>query len=445
MKHAGMVHLLMLLLILMLSGCGSGFAARQAGGNSQSQGTPSIPTEFKFKRLVEVTSVTQLKAALSVAEPGDDIVVKPGTYNFEGDVLISRPGSMYDRIRIRSVYAGDSLFTMIPGSSVSQGLVIKSPFVIIENLVLRGDCGITDHTKCETGIHIMGGANHVIVRNSVLSEFNVGIRGSGAGVNGNPFEFPDDVIIEGNKFHNVSARETTGQVAMIEVLGGARWTIRRNFMYDFVKNFGDKLSYGILVGGNSREALIESNLLACSRHIASGQRVGISLGGAGASSAQQCEAMDCTLEHTNGFIRNNLVTECSEDGIRLNKAANTQVVHNTIVGTTGVYVMGPGSTAQIRSNIVSDNISAFDGGSITQKVNNQIIDGQNLFDNYSAGDFHLTTSGQSTIMGAARDGQVTSDYCGQSRSATTEAGAIEYGRSGTNNCLNAIMDRFQAL
>ncbi|MCB0366479.1 MAG: right-handed parallel beta-helix repeat-containing protein [Bdellovibrionaceae bacterium] len=433
-----------MILAVILLGCSGEFQARNSLRLGSEETLSPLPGDPSFKREIKVTTVEELTSALALAEPGDDIIIGPGSYEIEGNVMIARAGTSEEPIRLRAAMAGDALLEMNPGSSPTEGFVVRAPYWILENLVIRGSCIPGDHSKCENAVHIRGEADHLIVRNNTMTEFNSMIRGSGSGVSGSPYKFANDVLLANNRLYNSSARDTSGNVNFIDVSGGARWTFRRNFLYDFSKNLGDKTSYGISLRGNSRDAVFESNLVACSRYLASGTRVGLSLGGDGLSLSQSCENMNCSTEHTNGTVRNNIVIGCSDAGIYLNKANNTLVIQNTLVGTEGIHVRDSEATARVINNLVSGSIWASNKGGIIMNTGNQIREGEDLFNNYLAGDFKLTQKGESDMDTTTRDPAALHDYCGQVRTATTEVGAIEYGTATSSSCLDELLGFYQA-
>ena len=67
-------------------------------------------------------------------------------------------------------------------------------------------------------------------------------------------------------------------------------------------------------------------------------------------------------EHADGVMSENLIAFCSDDGIYLNRAANSAIRHNTLIGTGGIDVRYPETIAQIEGNMVDGPIRARDDG-----------------------------------------------------------------------------------
>jgi hypothetical protein len=87
----------------------------------------------------------------------------------------------------------------------------------------------------------------VLACNSRLHDFNAMIKGNGEG---NPYVFPDDVVIEGTELYNSTLRITGNPV----------------FIHDHGKEGGDGISYAAFLKGNSRELPAASSLTAFAAH-----------------------------------------------------------------------------------------------------------------------------------------------------------------------------------
>ena len=215
---------------------------------------------------------------------------------------------------------------------------------------------------------------------------------------------------------------------MIDVVGGRRWIVRRNVIYDFQKALGDNISYAAFLKGNSRDGLFERNLVLCSRNFSGGTRLGLSLGGGG-TAPQFCEEASCVTEHQNGTLRNNLIVNCSDVGIYLNRAQNTVVDHNTLYATTGVDVRFATSSATVRNNALAGAIRNRDGGTSTQSgnlANVALATMQAWFQNPASGDFRALDVASLANQGVGGTA-VVDDYCGDDRDdGLNDIGAVEY-------------------
>ncbi len=305
-----------------------------------------------------------------------------------------------------------------------EGFKVSAPHWRFENLDIQGTC--LSHGDCEHAFHVVGEADFTRIRNSRLHDFNAMIKGNGEG---NPYVFPDDVVIEGCELYNSTIRATGNPVTPIDVVGGRRWVVRGNFIHDHAKGGGDEISYAAFLKGNSRDGLFERNLVICERDHTGGIRLGLSFGGGGSGPPSICEDGTCTPEHQNGVMRNNVIVNCPQDvGVYLNAAANTKVYDNTLYNTTGIDVRFVASTADVRNNILSGAIRDRNGGTSTRATNLEgVTSGQwtAWFVNPAGANFSLLNGGQ--IVDLAQPlAQVTDDYCGNARGPAPDIGAVEY-------------------
>jgi len=83
---------------------------------------------------------------------------------------------------------------------------------------------------------------------------------------------------------------------------------------------------------------------------------------------------DCSVWHTDGIMRNNVVMNCTEDvGIYLSRARESKIYNNTLFEVHGIDVRFPESSAEVRNNIISGSIREREGG--TARVDTNVIAG----------------------------------------------------------------------
>ena len=370
--------------------------------------------------IVPVSDATSLRTAIDAAQAGDEIVLADGVYAISANLICDATGTAQAPIRVRAANPHGALIN----SSAVEGFVIRAPHWRIENLVIAGTC--VDDSNCEHAIHIAGDADFTVIRDNRMRDFNAQIKSNGV-----PAEigyvFPDDVRIEFNELYDTRARNTGNPVTKLDVVGGRRWVVRGNTIYDFEKNGGNFISYAAFLKGNSRDGLMERNLVICERNFAGGVRLGLSLGGGGTGS-QFCEDATCPPEHQNGILRNNVILNCPDVGIYLNSALNTQVLHNTLYATAGIDVRFPASTADLRNNLLSGQIRNRDGGSSSQSGNLasvSLADFEAWFASPELADFSLAEGSALVDQGVAA--AVDSDYCANARTdSAPDIGALEY-------------------
>jgi hypothetical protein len=361
------------------------------------------------------------RKAFAAANPGDVITFLPGVYRFErASVAASRAGTAQANIVVRARQAG----TVTIEFDIGEGFAVSAPWWRFENLTLRGVCKV--QAFCEHAFHVVGAAHHFAALNNTIVDFNAHFK-----INGNAGVFPDDGRIEGNTLRNDSVRATDNPVTPIDIVAASRWSVRRNLISDFVKGGGDHISYGAFAKGAGSGTVFEQNVIVCEARLQGlpGQRVGLSLGGGG-SGKDYCRDKKCITEQEQGVIRANLIASCSDDGIYLNNAAASKVVHNTLVDTGGMLVRFAGSSADIEGNLVDGGIRSRDGAEL-RLVDNRSTSIALLYAGYhpvrglfgAPQGFNFQWSGDVPRRAAADP--LTPDLCGAVRPAAPAYGAFE--------------------
>ncbi len=373
--------------------------------------------------IVPVSTAAALRTAIDNAQPGDVITLAPGTYVITQNLLCDTPGTADRSIVVRAATPGSAVIQ----SSALEGFKVSAPYWTFENLVVEGTCA--DDSDCEHAFHIFGDAEWTVIRRNVIRDFNAQVKSNGAG---NPFVFPDDVLIEGNELYDTAARQTSNPVTKLDVVGGRRWIVRANAIHDYEKGAGDGISYGAFLKGNSRQGTFERNLVRCrtpGSPFNGGIRLGLSFGGGGSGPPSICEDGTCTPEHQNGVMRNNLILACDDVGIYLNAAAASGIYANTLYDTAGIDVRFAASSADLRDNVLSGQIRNRDGGTSTEGNNLEMValaEWDAWFATPAAADFTLT-DGSSIVDAGAPLAAVVDDYCGaRRRSDPPDLGALEY-------------------
>ena len=373
--------------------------------------------------IVPVSTAAALRTAIDNAQPGDVITLAPGTYVITQNLLCDTPGTADRSIVVRAAAPGSAVIQ----SSALEGFKVSAPYWTFENLVVEGTCA--DDSDCEHAFHIFGNAEWTVIRRNVVRDFNAQIKSNGAG---NPFVFPDDVLIEGNELYDTAARQTSNPVTKLDVVGGRRWVVRANAIHDYEKGGGDGISYGAFLKGNSRQGIFERNLVRCrtpGSPFNGGIRLGLSFGGGGSGPPSICEDGTCTPEHQNGVMRNNLILACDDVGIYLNAAASSGIYANTLYDTDGIDVRFLASSADLRDNVLSGQIRNRDGGTSTEGNNLEMVslaEWEAWFATPAAADFTLSDGSSIVDAGAPLDA-VADDYCGAlRRSGPPDLGALEY-------------------
>ncbi len=384
-------------------------------------------------QVIPVVDATGLRNAINNAAPGQEIVLAAGTYNVVGNLLCDTAATAGAPIVVRAATPRTALIRF----DAAEGFKVSEPHWHFEGLDIEGVCAVD--SDCEHALHIFGAADFTVVRNNVVRDFNAQIKSNGAMV-GPTFVFPDDALIERNSFYDTRARNTGNPVTKLDVVGGRRWIVRANSIYDFQKGGGDFVSYAAFLKGNARDGLFERNLVICERQFAGGVRLGLSFGGGGTSPGSICEDGSCTPEHQNGIMRNNVIVNCPMDvGIYLNAAANSRLQHNTLYNTTGIDVRYAASTADLRNNLLSGQIRNRDGGTHTSAGDLTQIAPASFaawFQSPALANFRLLDGSAIVNLGVAAP-LVVDDFCANLRDdGLRDIGAVEYDGDGA--CDTAI-------
>jgi parallel beta-helix repeat protein len=318
---------------------------------------PMLTTALAVTREVHVNSTDSLRSAIASAQPGTEIVLDNGSYRLAGTVLCSNPGEVSAPIVVR---AAVPLGAKIVSTAV-EAFKITAPNWTFMDLDLQGACA--DHGECEHAFHVEGRATGFRLLGNRIHDFNAHLK-----VNADPeHNTPDDGLVSENKIFNQGPRFTGNPVTFINIDNGSRWVVRQNVIYDFHKAGGDGISYGAFAKGGTALPLFERNLVFCSlKDRIGGSRVGLSFGGGGMSPAQCGPAWDasvpCDPEVSGGIMRNNIIVNCSEEGIYLNRATSTKILYNTLLATGGIDFRFPGSTGEVHGNVLSSRIRVRNGG-----------------------------------------------------------------------------------
>lgn len=305
-------------------------------------------------REILIGTPAELVQAVNAAEPGDQLLLLPGIFRLRQSLALSRAGTSEHKIVVRARQAN----TVTVEFDTVQGFVVSAPDWTVENLTIRGVCA--EHAACDHAFHVVGGADRFTARNNMVLDFNAHFK-----INGEQGRFPDGGLLEGNIISNDSVRQAGSAVSLIDLVGASGWTVRRNFIADFVKGGGDGISYGAFFKGGGSGNLFEQNIVLCEDRLRGlpGQRVGLSLGGGG-TGAEFCRDRKCITEQEQGVIQANLVAACSDDGIYLNSAARSRVLHNTLIDTAGIEARFPATVADVDGNLVDGPVRVRNGATV---------------------------------------------------------------------------------
>jgi hypothetical protein len=274
-------------------------------------------------RMLVASSPSELSAMLAQAQPGDRVVVGPGTYD-NTLIRVSRSGTAQAPITIMAATLGQTRFTGSGGLDLTG-----ASHVVVQGFVFADGGGLTVPGDAK--------ANRV-TRNT----FNGNIGGADLTVKA------DDTEVDHNTFSN-----RTAQGVYLQVVGpGAhdmaqRVHVHHNYFYNHQfhgANGGESIRFGLSGRQHAdAEGLIEYNLL----DKADGDSEAIS------------------VKSSNNVVRYNTITN-SKGTLSLRHGWNTRVEGNILIGgSTGIRFFG--NNHVIVNNLVEDTSGPameFGGGEV---------------------------------------------------------------------------------
>lgn len=190
--------------------------------------------------------------------------------------------------------------------------------------------------------------------------------------------------------------------------------------------------------GNARGGVFERNLVICEHRLPAdeGIRLGLSFGGGG-TAARYCKGQNCSVEFSQGIMRNNIIMNCSRDvGIYLNRAALSEVYHNLLYNSLGIDVRFETSSALITNNIVSGRIKNRNGGS-SEGAANIVVENclgaarvscelAEIYHSPDQADFRLRNLENPIWQTVEQQVQLVEDFCGRPAPEELNPGPIQY-------------------
>jgi len=376
-------------------------------------------------RDVPVDSATALVAAIGAARAGDVILLASGSYRLTG-VGCSATGTASAPIVVKSA---TPLAAKLQLDSL-EGFKVTGAHWHFEGLDITGVCA--KDADCEHAFHVTGAAEGFVLRSSRVLDFNAQLKVNSTQVAGT-WRTPHGGLVEGNEIADSHPRSTSSPVTKLNIDTGDGWVVRANYIHDAHKGGGDGISYAAFMKSGGRNGTFERNLVICSRNDTSGGvRIGLSFGGGG-TGAQFCApafdaATPCDPEHRGGTMKNNIIVNCSDVGIYLNKARDTKLLFNTLASTTGIDFRYASSTGEADGNVLSGKIRGREGGTFTNKTNlTEVTAFGSWYVSPTTGDLTKKGDLSSLLQKADPRAEVADDYCGRPRPATKlTLGALEH-------------------
>jgi hypothetical protein len=385
---------------------------------------------LSFARDVRVTTEAELRAAVGAAQPGDIITLADGTYALNGKLSCTATGTASQPIVVR----GETVWGATLESNTVIAIGVSAPFWRFEDFAMRGVCA--SDSNCEHAFQVTGKATDVVLRGLRLVDFNAQLKVNATPAGDGGYDMPHRGLVEHCEIYDSRPRNTGNPVTKLNIDTGDDFVVRDNVIRDFAKNGGDFVSYGSFMKSGGKRGLYERNLVLCKSggQAMTDTRIGLSFGGGG-TGAQFCApafnaSVPCSVEHEDGVMRNNLIANCSDVGVYLNRAKNTSVLHNTMVGTNGVDFRFSTTSGRAIGNLISSNVRTRDTATMTamQNVTGVTVAQFNLaYANPLAGDFGVVGPVSAWVGQVTPPAGVTDDYCARVRTPTAwTVGAYEH-------------------
>jgi hypothetical protein len=307
-------------------------------------------------RTIAVSTVGDLHNAVISATPGTTVLLADGEYRLERMLDIAVP-----RVVIRSqsldptrvVLRGDGMMEQRVGVAIS----ISAPDVTIADLTV-GHVGFH-------GIQVRGerGASRATIHNvRIVDTGQQLLKGSTAG---GPL-YADDGVVSCSTLEYTN-HAPTDYTNGIDVLGGKNWTVRNNILRRIrgPAERGWAAGPAILFWANSQFTNIDGNVVVDSFR-------GIALGLGPGASGRLARDGEQLLDHTGGWVRNNVVVNSSrwaDEGIEASAAADVRIENNTVLVEGrlpwSISVRFRSSHGIVQHNYTSRGVTLRDGAQAT--------------------------------------------------------------------------------
>ena len=381
-----------------------------AGPGEAAPARPAPPLPAPSGTIVNVSTESQLRAAVSSLTSNRTIVMAPGTYHLLDALYVN---GTFTNVGIRGA-TGNSDDVVLVGSGVANASV---PFgiwvggnvqgITIANLTIRDVfyhpiiLNAGTQSPLLHNVHLINAGQQFIKSNP---------NPTGGGVDNGIVEY---AIIE----YDTTSRDdyTNG----VDVHTGRNWIIRHNLFRNIRAPQGQLAGPAILMWNASSGTIAEGNtFINCQREIAFG-------------------LIERTPnDHTGGMVRNNFVYRAAsiagDAAIGVFDSPNTQVLHNTVLmsGTYGSaieYRFVNATGVLITNNLLDGAILARDGASGVV-AGNVTSASPAMFLDPAAGDLRLKATASAALDRVAVLPNCQTDWEGDSRpqGPAADVGADEY-------------------
>jgi hypothetical protein len=387
----------------------------------------------------EIGPADNLETEVAALSPGEELILRGGTYLFDGNITLSANGTETKPIIIRAkageqpiltqatnqqnvVEINSSAHLVIRGITFTGGShgirLINSSYITIENCEVyeTGDVAISANSGgTYEGLKIL--RNHIHHTNGTGEGMYLGCNNDGCRI--------ANSLIEGNYIHHTN-RSTVSQGDGIEIKEGSYGNvIRDNVIHD--TNYPGILVYSTV--GNGPANVVERNVIW--------------------NVNDNTVQMAADSVFRNNIVLGNVALQSHQSG----SPSNIELIHNTIIASgnaldvrdvsgsvlianNAIYAQGKAirlingdlSQVQLSGNVGAGGLSGADSGYVDGNgIANDMVDG-----NYAGGPpiDPFPAPGSALLDSGDADYAVSDDFNGVPRSGVTDVGAYRFEGDG---------------
>ncbi len=398
--------------------------ARNGLGSSGYSNTASATPQDRT--VMQVSSLAELRTAISAAAPGTTIEIADGSYLLDTNGIFLNDKT---DLTIRS-HSRNRNAVVIHGNGITSYpefcfKLYRSQHIVLEDMTLRDV-----YWHC---VQVNEGSSDVTFRNLYMWDAGEGPIKSTLSIDayGQATEpYCDNGLVEDCVIGYTNG-STRSAIEGIDLMGSANWVVRRTSFYHAYgdPSYTGSPGWGFFAKGGSIDTTVDDCYF---------EDCGVSISFGGGGSPDEWKRGHVPQEHTGGIMRNNVVrhttvtTPVRDVAVYMNKAADFRVYNNTFWTTsdtgTSIDSRFAESTGWVYNNLCTQPLHLRDGGTAVES-NNIWEATAALFADQTSGNLHLRSDAAAAIdQGLDTTDWVAYDMDAEARpsGAAVDLGADEY-------------------